>query len=203
MKRLWVRNWRINTTRALIALLIVFLFISGSVWDERGPVVAIVLFVVGCVMATLGVIGRLWCAIYIGGYKTQNLITVGPYSICRNPLYFFSFIGSVGAGLTSETITIGAILAIGFLLIYPKVIGAEEVRLRKVHGRVYEEYARRTPRFFPRWSLLVEPDEYVTHPVMFRRHAFSAMWFIWIIVILEVIEGLREMDLLKPLFMLY
>jgi protein-S-isoprenylcysteine O-methyltransferase Ste14 len=203
MKRLWVRNWRINTTRALIALLIVLLFISGSVWDERCPAVALCLFVVGCVMATLGVIGRLWCAIYIGGYKTQNLITVGPYSISRNPLYFFSFIGSVGAGLTSETLTIGVILAIGFLLIYPKVILEEETRLRKVHGSVFDEYARRTPRFFPRWSLLVEPAEYVTRPAIFRRHALSAMWFIWIVIFLEVLENLREMGALKPLFELY
>ncbi len=29
------------------------------------------------------------------------------------------------------------------------------------------------------------------------------MWFIWIIVILEVIENLREMGALKPLFNLY
>jgi len=203
MKRLWVRNWRIRMTRALIALLIVLFFISGSIWDQRYPAVAMALFVVGCIMATLGVIGRLWCALYIGGYKTQNLITVGPYSISRNPLYFFSFIGSVGAGLTSETLTIGVILAIGFLLIYPKVILDEEARLRQVHGPLFDEYARRTPRFFPRWSLLVEPEEYVTRPAIFRRHALSAMWFIWIIVILEVIENLREMDLLKPLFNLY
>jgi protein-S-isoprenylcysteine O-methyltransferase Ste14 len=203
MKRLWVRNWRIHLTRALIALLIVLFTVSGSHWDQQHPAVAVCLFVIGGVMATIGVVGRLWCALYIGGYKTQNLITIGPYSISRNPLYFFSFIGSVGAGLTSETFTIGAILAIGFLLIYPKVILTEEARLLQVHGPVYEEYARRTPRFFPRWSLLVEPDEYVTRPVKFRRHALSAMWFIWIIVILEVIEGLREMDLLKPLFMLY
>jgi protein-S-isoprenylcysteine O-methyltransferase Ste14 len=203
MKRLWVRNWRINTTRALIALLIVLFFISGSIWDQRYPVVAMALFVVGCVMATLGVVGRLWCALYIGGYKTQNLITEGPYSISRNPLYFFSLLGSIGVALSSETFTIPVILTIGFLLIYPKVILAEEVRLRQVHGSVFDEYARRTPRFFPRWSLLVEPAEYVTRPAKFRRHALSAMWFIWIVIFLEVLENLREMGAIKPLFNLY
>jgi protein-S-isoprenylcysteine O-methyltransferase Ste14 len=203
MKRIWVRNWRINTTRALIALLIVLFFISGSIWDQRYPAVAMVLFVVGCVMATLGVVGRLWCALYIGGYKTQHLITEGPYSISRNPLYFFSLLGSIGVALSSETFTIPVILAIGFLLIYPKVIAAEEVRLRQVHGSVFDEYARRTPRFFPRWSLLVEPEEYVTRPAKFRRHALSAMWFIWIVIFLEVLENLREMGALKPLFELY
>jgi protein-S-isoprenylcysteine O-methyltransferase Ste14 len=203
MKRLWVRNWRIHSTRALVALMVVFLIVSGNAWEERCPIVAMVLFVVGCVLAMIGVVGRLWCGLYIGGYKTQTLITVGPYSICRNPLYFFSFLGSVGVALSSETLTLSAIVVIGFLLIYPKVIGAEEVRLRQVHGRVYEEYAQRTPRFFPRWSLLVEPEEYSTRPAKFRRHALSAMWFIWIIVLLEVIEGFREIGYLKPLFNLY
>jgi protein-S-isoprenylcysteine O-methyltransferase Ste14 len=203
MKRLWVRNWRIHMTRALISLLIVLFVISGSIWDQRYPAVAVILFVIGCVMATLGVIGRLWCALYIAGYKTQNLITAGPYSISRNPLYFFSLLGSIGVGLSSETFTIAAIVAIGYLIIYPKVIRDEEIRLRQVHGSAFDEYARRTPRFFPRWSRLVEPEDYVTHPVKFRRHAISAMWFIWMIVLLEVIESLREMGLLKPLFLLY
>jgi protein-S-isoprenylcysteine O-methyltransferase Ste14 len=203
MKRLWVRNWRIHTTRAMIVLMIVLFTISGGAWEERCPVFSMALFVVGCVMATLGVVGRLWCALYIGGYKTQHLITEGPYSISRNPLYFFSLLGSVGVGLSSETFTIPIILTIGFLLIYPKVIMAEEARLRQVHGPAFDEYARRTPRFFPRWSLLVEPDEYVTRPAKFRRHALSAMWFIWIVIFIEVLENLREMGAIKPLFMLY
>jgi protein-S-isoprenylcysteine O-methyltransferase Ste14 len=203
MKRLWVRNWRIHTTRVLIVLLIALVVISGSAWEVRCPILSTALFTVGCIMATLGVVGRLWCALYIGGYKTKQLITVGPYSISRNPLYFFSLIGSVGVGLSSETFTIAAILVVGFLLIYPKVIWAEEARLRQDHGSAFDEYARRTPRFFPRWSLLIEPDEYVTRPVKFRRHALSAMWFIWIILLLDIIENLQEMGILKPLFMLY
>jgi protein-S-isoprenylcysteine O-methyltransferase Ste14 len=36
---------------------------------------------------------RLWCSLYISGYKNSQLITSGPYSLCRNPLYFFSFVG--------------------------------------------------------------------------------------------------------------
>jgi protein-S-isoprenylcysteine O-methyltransferase Ste14 len=203
MKRLWVRNRRIHVTRTLIVLLIVLFMVSGSAWDQRSPLLALALFVTGWILATIGVIGRLWCALYIGGYKTQQLIIVGPYSISRNPLYFFSFVGSFGLGLASETFTIPFALAIGFLVIYSKVILAEEARLRQVHGLVFDEYVRRTPRFFPRWSRLVEPEEYLTRPVKFRRHAVSAMWFIWILVFFEVIESLRKLGFLKPLFELY
>jgi protein-S-isoprenylcysteine O-methyltransferase Ste14 len=203
MKRIWVRNWRIHVTRTLIVFLIVLFCISDAGWDHFCPIVSPILFTVGCVLAGIGIMGRLWCALYIGGYKTQTLITMGPYSISRNPLYFFSFIGSIGVGLSSETFALAVIIAIGFLFVYPRVILQEETRLRQVHGPVYEEYARRTPRFFPRWSLLIEPEEYVTHPVKFRRHVVSAMWFFSVIVLLEFIEALREIGYIKPLITLY
>ena len=41
-------------------------------------------------------LGRIWCNIYITGRKDKELCTDGPYSLCRNPLYLFSFIGVVG-----------------------------------------------------------------------------------------------------------
>jgi protein-S-isoprenylcysteine O-methyltransferase Ste14 len=203
MKRLLVRNWRIHITRLLIVLLVVLFTISNPNWDQICPIVSPILFTVGCVLAGIGIMGRVWCALYISGYKTQNLITVGPYSISRNPLYFFSFLGSIGVGLSSETFTLATLVAVGFLFVYPKVILAEETRLRKVHGAVYDEYVRRTPRFFPRWSLLIEPEDYVTHPIKFRRHVVSAMWFFSVIVLLELIESLHEMGRLKALFNLY
>ncbi len=37
---------------------------------------------------------------YIAGLKSKRVISYGPYSIMRNPLYFFSSLGFIGAGLT-------------------------------------------------------------------------------------------------------
>jgi len=48
------------------------------------------LFFAGTLLAGVAVTGRAWSLMYISGKKNASLVTVGPYSLCRNPLYFFS-----------------------------------------------------------------------------------------------------------------
>ena len=31
------------------------------------------------------------------------------------------------------------------------------------------------------------------NPVVYRRHMFSALWFVWIVGLLELAEGLKEL----------
>ena len=51
--------------------------------------------------------------------------------------------------------------------------------------------------------MLKEPEEYTVKPIIFKRHLFDAVWFIWLVGILEVIEALHKMDVLPTLFTLY
>ena len=44
---------------------------------------------VGVTLAIVCIGGRLWSCLYIGSRKNRELVTTGPYSITRNPLYFF------------------------------------------------------------------------------------------------------------------
>ncbi len=136
-------------------------------------------------------------------HKKNTLITLGPYSISRNPLYFFSFLGALGVGLATETLAIPFILAVAFGLYYPFIIRDEESTLKKLHGTTFEDYVRRVPRFFPKISLLNEPAEYSVQPRIYRKHIFSALWFIWIIGFLELIEGLHELNILPTWFPIY
>ena len=48
--------------------------------------------ILGFVLVVFGSFGRIWASLYIEGNKTKNLITAGPFSMVRNPLYFFSLI---------------------------------------------------------------------------------------------------------------
>ena len=50
-----------------------------------------------------------WSSLYIAGRKGRELVTVGPYSTCRNPLYFFSIVGAAGMGAQSGSLTLGLI----------------------------------------------------------------------------------------------
>ncbi len=80
---------------------------------------------------------------------------------------------------------------------------ARSRRLRQAFDQEYEAYARVTPRFLPRFSLLREPREYVVEPRIFREHLLSAAWFVWLIALAAVAEALHGMHVLPSLLALY
>jgi len=194
---------RIHATQAFTVLLFLILFFTSSAWEEKSPVVTIILFFLGAVFVGIASMGRLWCSIYIAGYKTDRLIKEGPYSICRNPLYFFSFIGASGVGMATESLLIPFLIILTFTIYYPMVIKSEEAEMLKKHGKEYEAYLSQVPSFFPDISKLKEPDSYITKPIIFRKHIFSALWFVWLLGILELIEGFHELHVLPVIFNIY
>jgi protein-S-isoprenylcysteine O-methyltransferase Ste14 len=183
----------------MLSLIILF---TGSKWEET-LIVSDILFVIGVVLVGIATVGRLWCSVYISGYKVKNLITTGPYSMCRNPLYFFSLLGSVGIGLATETFTIPAIISISFALYYPHVIKKEENRLATAHKEKFENYYKRIPKFIPSFSSYIEPEEYVIKPRILRKRFFDSLWFVWILGFLEIIEALHEHSIIPAFFNLY
>jgi len=52
---------------------------------------------VGLAAIVFAIVGRAWCSLYIGGRKKAEIVSRGPYSITRNPLYVFSFFGMSSA----------------------------------------------------------------------------------------------------------
>ncbi len=196
-----IEKLRIHISRVFVVLLFIIISVSTSYWEDS--VISGLLFCFGIALAGIACLGRLWCSLYIGGYKTDSLITVGPYSMCRNPLYFFSFIGAMGVGFTSETFLIPFFITLAFIIYYPFVIKSEEMELKKLHGNKFSAYFDRVPGFFPKISYLKEPEEYVVKPVVFRKHIADALWFIWLIGILELIEKLRAVDIIPTVFKMY
>ncbi|GBD96394.1 MAG TPA: isoprenylcysteine carboxylmethyltransferase family protein [Nitrospirae bacterium] len=177
--------------------------ISTTSWWEGSGLVGEALFSIGTVLVGIATVGRLWCSVYISGYKVKKLITTGPYSMCRNPLYFFSLLGSVGIGLATETFVIPAVIAIAFALYYPYVISREEDRLASVHSGDFENYCKKIPKFVPSFSLFEEPEEYKIKPRIFRKRLIDSLWFVWMLGIIEFIEALHEYSYLPAFFKLY
>lgn len=198
-----IEKLRIPVSRIFVVILILIIIVSEGAWEFKVPFVSTILFLMGTILVGIASLGRLWCSLYIAGYKTDVLVTEGPYSTCRNPLYFFSFLGAIGVGFVSETFLIPAIILVAFTIYYPFVIRSEEVELRKLHGEKFDTYLENVPRFFPNISKLKEPAKYIVNPVIFKKHLFDAVWFIWLIGIMEIIKSLHKLHVIPVMFKIY
>jgi protein-S-isoprenylcysteine O-methyltransferase Ste14 len=89
--------------------------------------------------------------------KNEALATTGPYAYTRNPLYLGSLLMGVGFAVAARSWWVGVALVVMFLAIYLPVIRDEEVFLRAKFPE-FEEYARRVPRMFPRFTPLRSDD---------------------------------------------
>lgn len=194
---------RLHMSRIFGILMAAMLCISTSGWEDRSPLVATALFFLGTILVGLATVGRLWCSLYIAGYKTNYLVTVGPYSVSRNPLYLCTLVGAVGIGLATKTLLFPLIILIAFILYYPFVIKVEEAELTRLHKRAFVAYRKIVPRFIPKISLLQEPKEYVVKPIVFRKHMFDAIWFVWGLGFLAIIDGLQKVRVLPIIFKVY
>lgn len=180
-----------------------FLILLATESIHVGTVMEAALFLVGLVLVGLATVGRLWCSLYISGYKDAELITTGPYSVSRNPLYFFSLLGFAGIGFATETVTLGIAVPLIAAIGYPAVIKREEDELRSRFGPAFEVYCAHTPRFFPDFSRFAEPASYVVNPRLFRRTMIDVIWFVWFVGIIELVEALHELNDFVPLIWLY
>ncbi|MBA4029569.1 MAG: isoprenylcysteine carboxylmethyltransferase family protein [Planctomyces sp.] len=166
-----------------------FLLLDG---DHHWPVqgwTRELLFVAGISLAAIGTLGRTWSNLFISGYKTKYLIQTGPYSMCRNPLYFFSAIGMLGIGLCCGNLAIPLVMTISFAIYYPWIIRSEESRLAAAHGDEFTAYCRRTPAFWPQLSHYEEPEAYTMIPRIMRKNIADAYWFIPLAALAHVVSG--------------
>lgn len=153
----------------------------------------------GFVLLAIAAFGRLWCLVFIAGKKNQTLLTEGPYSIVRNPLYVFSFLGVVGLGLAVKNPWLAAILGVCFASYYPFTVTQEERRLASIFGAAYAQYCARTPRWAPNFQLYREPQTLTVYPAKILHGLLDAMWFLWAFLLSEALEKFRQFGHLAPL----
>lgn len=81
--------------------------------------------------------------------KGHELITKGPYSVVRNPIYLGMF-GLILATRLAYSRWWSALAAVALFLIGNRIrIHAEEQLLRETFGEQFDDYARRVPAFVP------------------------------------------------------
>lgn len=145
-----------------------------------------VLLVLACVL------GRMWSVLYIGAKKNRELVTTGPYSVTRNPLYVFSTIGAVGVGLFVGSLVLALVLGLATWLVLVATARREAVHLDALFGDRYRDYARATPMYWPKPSLYREAEEVAFSPAALRRTFLDGLVFIAILPAIELIEHLRD-----------
>lgn len=157
---------------------------------------------IGHCLVILCVLGRGYCSAYIGGRKNGEIIRQGPFSVVRNPLYLFSFIGLAGIGLQSGVITILIMLMLVFALYYRRVVALEEDYLLDKFGGVYQDYLDSVPRWLPNWKNWVEPEYITSHPRLLRESMRDGAVFFIAFPIYELLDLLREQGFLHAYFLL-
>lgn len=101
---------------------------------------------------------RLW-GVAIAGSETRTtgpvggtfLITTGPFSYVRNPLYVGNMLLYFGAGIMANAFFpwLPLIALLYFLLQYSLIVTLEEEYLLNTFGPDFERYCAAVPRFFP------------------------------------------------------
>jgi protein-S-isoprenylcysteine O-methyltransferase Ste14 len=177
-----VQKLRIRVLWAAMALIVPMVIVSGSAWNGAGPAflpLRSVLTGAGLVLIAVAVLGRVWSTLYIGGRKASEIVTKGPYSICRNPLYAFSLTGAFGAGLLSGSIVIALILLAVAYVVFSLTIRQEEEVLLSHFGAPYADYARRTPGLLPDFRLYDDGGEITVQPArMFVTLRDASLFFL-------------------------
>ena len=199
----WWEHQRTGLSKLVAVVAFILLALTQSHWELQDENVATFLFSTGLGLAAIGSTGRIWCSFFISGRKDGELVTEGPYSISRNPLYVFSCIGLVGVGLSTETLTYPLLFLVIFGLYYPGIMAREERRLEELFGESFRQYRQRVPRFWPNRGLYSEPASWSSNPRLFRRPSRSDIWFVWIAAIIELVEGMRNVGWVPHLLTLW
>ena len=130
--------------------------------------------VLGLMLLAAGGLGRIWCSAFIAGFKDEQLVTWGPYALCRNPLYALSALAGAGIGLASGSSdafrgnSSGARSTARARQPAPRARTAGSIR------EAFRLYCAHVPRFVPRhWRAEVLPSAPVNFGV-FRRSFLDA-----------------------------
>lgn len=181
---------RMRYTRWFIAALTPLVVFNASPWPEHSLAHELMQWG-GHVLVVVGVMIRIYASLYVGGRKNHQLIMEGPFSIVRNPLYVGSFIATVGLGLLTISLSLTALLIVAFALCYTYTVEREELYLKRKFGDEYAQYMRTVPRWIPKLSLWLVPNELSVKPYFVLRTIADGAVFFLAVPILEALCELR------------
>lgn len=182
-----IRKWVLGL--ALLAA-VVLATVSTTWWGDDRIHDAVEAFGLGAIV--FSIVGRAWCSLYIGGRKKTEIVSTGPYSLSRNPLYVFSYAGAFGVGAQTGSLTIAALFVVIAVVVFRMTIAKEEAWLSAEFGATYDAYFARTPRCGPDFTKWRDEDELNIRPRFFLTTLRDGLVFLAAIPIFEGIEMAQQ-----------
>ncbi len=178
------------------------LIVTKPVWGDELALHDFIEFV-GAGLVIVCMMGRLWSTLYIGGRKNGVLVTDGPFSMTRNPLYFFSTVGAVGIGLMFGSVLVAMALGLLTYQIFRITAQKEAAFLSQKFTVAYADYARDTPIFWPSLHHYRDAADVTFSTLALRRTFFDGLYFLAIFPLIELLERLQETGFIPVLFKVY
>jgi protein-S-isoprenylcysteine O-methyltransferase Ste14 len=194
---------RMYLSRVLGALGVVAYVFMAPVWPDWYVWTAEAFAFAGLLLVGMGVVGRVWALSYLVGKKSKTLVTEGPFSMCRNPLYLFSFLGLLGVCLRTRSLVIPAVVMPLFMLVHLRSVRNEESKLRAMFPAEFDAYARLIPRFIPSFAHFKESDMLNVNAVLFRKGITELTMFFVILAFFELVTILHQTGMVPVLFRIY
>lgn len=139
-----------------IPFIIALLYFSRPTWTSAA---------VSILFISMGELLRIWAVGYAGGMTratalgaARDLVTTGPYSFVRNPLYLGNLLLSIGVTVFTNVYWLIPVLMIGYFIQYLPIIAVEEKYLLESCGQVYEDYQAEVPRLLPGYRTYSNPS---------------------------------------------
>ena len=176
--------WAVFAPAVVLTIFTKPIGIEGTWLDIGFDVVAWSLFGLGALL-------RFWSTLYMGGRKRKELVTEGPYSLCRNPLYLGTTLIALSAGCFVQSPSILAALAVSMVLYAASTVPVEERFLAEHFGDAYARYCRRTPRFLPAFRAFNAGQTLTVDMTALYRECTRSIAWVWIPFGAEVLGMLR------------
>ena len=148
----------------LIGLAVFIILIPLIMWKVSGDVHPGTVQIVLCILlAAIGIGLSIWSIVYMKNVgkgnpmdafnhevapRTSNLMTGGPYRICRNPMLLGVFIYYIGLLICLRSAKAAVLFALFFVVMMVQV-SSEEKRLEQDFGEEYREYKKTTKKLIP------------------------------------------------------
>jgi protein-S-isoprenylcysteine O-methyltransferase Ste14 len=194
-----LRKLRLNIIQlAFVPIILVAVFVRPS-WSLTSMASFIMEFF-GYLFLLSGLTIRIWCIFYIGNRKSKEIVTTGPYSLCRNPLYVGTFLLAIGVGLCFENVVMLLLVPAVLIPVHLLTVRMEESYLEVQFGEPYQLYKQKVPRFWPRFSNYNSPDSIEVDVHSIRRIAANTIGLLLLPQLEDFLEILHGHGILPVLW---